>query len=90
MYFYKIGVTNATIKRRYDAETNIVYTVLYEQYHQDGLIPLNKEQKIKEKYRKYLVSKNINVFDRTGNTEVFYIDVLNLDKRIINGTNNRK
>jgi len=86
--FYKIGITNNTVKRRYDSETKVKYEVIYEEYYKNGEIPLIIEQQIKNTYQIQIVYKTIKVFDRTGNTEVFYTDVLNLDKGAINVIDN--
>ncbi len=74
--YYKLGVTNRTVKERY-REEKIPYIILMDLYYEDGSIPFSKETIILRKNKKWKYKGF--PFLRTGNSELFTKDVLGLD-----------
>jgi uncharacterized SAM-dependent methyltransferase len=75
---YKIGITNKTIKQRFEEERT-TYTILLDEKHEDGSIPYKKEQTILKRYRKHKYAGK-NILSHVGITECFTKDILGLDK----------
>jgi transcription initiation factor IIE alpha subunit len=75
-FYYKIGITNKTIKKRFRSERT-PYIILMDLYYDDGKIPQSKEQVILRKYKEYKYKGK--AFLRDGNTELFTKDILGLD-----------
>lgn len=76
--FYKVGITNQTIQKRFRKEFDFKYTVLMAKTYQIGEYALRDEQCILDTYDKYRCS-NIRILKNGGNTEIFTKDVLGLD-----------
>lgn len=72
---YKIGITNRTIKDRFNGEKAEI-KVLMEEYYISGAESLIKEKEIIEKYKEFRYSgkKLLNC----GHTEMFYKNILNI------------
>lgn len=75
-WIYKIGITNLSVKKRF-AREKTPYTVIWQQRYEDGAIPPDVEKKILRKHKKYRYKGDAL---RSGNTECFTHDVLNLDR----------
>ncbi|MGL5059081.1 MAG: hypothetical protein ACRC62_03785 [Microcoleus sp.] len=75
-YYYKIGITNKTIKARFKKEPTS-YVVLMDLYYDDGRIPPKKEAFILSKHKKHIHGGRSIL--RYGNSELFTKDVLGLD-----------
>jgi rubrerythrin len=77
--FYKIGVTADTLKERFKNYDLDYKVLLYEKYNnpQDARF---KEQQILEKFDEFKYRGEEKILKYQGNTELFTIDVLNLDK----------
>ena len=74
--YYKLGVTNRTVKERYKDERK-PYIVLMDLYYKDGSIPFNKETVILRKNKQFQY-KGLP-FLKSGNSELFTKDILGLD-----------
>lgn len=75
--FYKIGITNLSIKARFNKHKDNM-TILSAEPFKNGLDAYNKEKVILERYKKHkYIGENVI---RDGNTELFVIDVLELDR----------
>ena len=77
--FYKIGITNHSVEKRYASEP-LPYEVLLEKTFLIGSLAQSEESQILRKYARYLY-KDTDVL-MSGNTELFTKDVLNLDTKI--------
>jgi len=78
-YLYKIGITNKSVQERFGpCELNNI-TILKETWYKLGEDALKKEQSILKKYKKYKYLGD-NVL-KSGNTELFTEDVLQLDNK---------
>ena len=74
---YKIGITNKSVKERFTAAEFLSIEILKVWYYENGLDAYKEEQKILKSF-----CKNRYVGPgllKSGNTELFYTDVLNLD-----------
>ena len=78
-YFYKIGITNRTVKKRFRLETK-PYEIIHQEFFTNGQDALDKELDILAKYKKH--KYNGEPFLRDGNTELFTVDILGLDTEI--------
>jgi hypothetical protein len=78
-YFYKIGITNRTIKKRFHKEPK-PYKIIHQEFFSNGQDARNKEAEILAKYKKH--KYHGEPFLRDGNTELFTVDVLGLDTEI--------
>jgi hypothetical protein len=76
MSFYKIGITNLSIEKRY-ARDPIPYKVLMEKTFIFGDMAKKEEKRILRKHKKYRYKGAPILIN--GNTELFTRDVLNLD-----------
>lgn len=76
--YYKIGITNRTIRQRFKDEKT-PYKVVYQQQYEIGQDAYEREQKLLKRFKDSLLDPS-NYFLRDGNTEVFTWDVLGLDK----------
>lgn len=74
--YYKIGVTNRTIEKRFSRADLKLATVLMEERYELGKGAFDEEQRI---LRKFSSHRSYCDFISSGNTEVFEIDVLGLD-----------
>ena len=74
--FYKIGITNQTIKQRFVREP-LPYTVIHTKTYLVGSMAYEDEQKILKEHANYKY-KGYPILD-SGNTELFTRDVLGLD-----------
>lgn len=75
--FYKIGITTKSVKHRFSNEKNISIVILKEKLFNSRQEARNEESLILKTFKKY--RGNLQVLDYGGNSEVFNIDVLNLD-----------
>ena len=75
---FKIGITNRTVLQRYSNRELLNITVLKEWYFEDGQEAYDMEQSILKQYKEFKY-KGKKLLD-SGNTEMFFLDVLSLDK----------
>ena len=75
---FKIGITNRTVAERYTNEELLDITLLKEWYFDVGQEAYDMEQSILKQYKefKYKGKKLL----KSGNTELFFLDVLDLNK----------
>lgn len=78
-YYYKIGITNNTIEKRFGKKIE-GSKILLEKVFLFGYLAYEEEQKILEKHKKYKYVGDS--FLPGGNTELFTTDVLKLDQSI--------
>lgn len=75
--YWKIGITNLTLKKRFRPQDREKITVLNTIYFEDGATAYECEQNILKLYKEY---KAYNVAPlKAGNTELFLKDVLQMD-----------
>lgn len=79
--YYKIGVTSKTIAVRFDAEKDWYIEVIESKLFEVGGDAFKAERDFLRKYSWYLTKDK--PLHRKGNTEVFDLDVLNLDPVLI-------
>jgi hypothetical protein len=76
--YYKIGITNNDVRHRFRDEKRKRIRIVEETHFIIGQYAYEEEQKILKKYKKYLTDDK--VFQKSfGNTEIFNIDILELD-----------
>jgi len=75
--FYKIGITNRSVKKRFLKKDLDNIKIVHEWYYENGLDAYNEETKIKKEFE-YAKYKGDNVLI-DGNTELFDRDILLLD-----------
>lgn len=74
---YKIGITNNSIKQRFKLKDLQKIEILKQEEFQNGQDALNKETKIKQKFKEYrYIGPDILISN--GNTELFTKNILNL------------
>ena len=78
LIYYKIGVSNRTIEKRFSADTDKTITVLSITDYALGLEAEKEEQAILEKYKSFRVTVE-GFLKSGGNTELFEEDILGLD-----------
>jgi hypothetical protein len=76
--YYKIGVTKHDVETRFKQEKNIQIEELQTTYYEDVVQAYEEEMLIKEKFFQYTTRDK--VLDLGGNSEVYDVDVLGLDK----------
>lgn len=77
--FYKIGITNNTISKRFEKDRDKTITVLLEKHFEKGSDASKEEKEILQKYKSF--RQNAPGFLKSGgNTELFEEDILGLDK----------
>lgn len=76
--FYKIGITNNSISKRFEKDKDKTITVLLEKHFDKGSYAAKEEKGILEKY-KALRQKVPGFLKSGGNTELFEEDILGLD-----------
>lgn len=83
--FYKIGVTNNTVKRRFGPDMKMISVIKTTSYTL-GSEALKVEKKILEEWSEYLLRNTEahpyqfeDVLSQNGNHEIFICDVLNLN-----------
>lgn len=83
-FFYKIGITNQSVKNRFK-ECKAPFVVIYEQHYEQGKNAYEREQKLLKRFSSSRLS--IQYFSAIdflkqcgGHTECFKFDVLGLDK----------
>ena len=74
---YKIGITNRTVKSRFDKIDLDKITILREWHYQSGIDAFNKEKEIIEMYKEYKYTGSQLL--KNGNTEMFKLDILGID-----------
>jgi len=75
--YYKIGITNLSVKKRFSEYERQFMTVIKIEEFELGMDAYNKEQSILKKYKQFRY-KGDNILE-SGNTELFIYDVLRLD-----------
>ena len=76
--YYKVGVTNRTVRDRFSSDRDKTILILKETWYATGREALEAEQAILYKFKGE--RQNITEFLRgRGNTELFEYDILNLD-----------
>lgn len=75
--FYKIGITNLSLNKRFTLSERSKIKVLMQQTYENGLFARLAEKQILHSFREFLV-ENIKIFKK-GNTEIFNKDILCLD-----------
>lgn len=75
-YYYKIGVTNRTVKERFHSEP-LPYTIIQTTSYPIGSLAYKEEQRILNQYAEFKY-KGCLILE-SGNTELFISDVLGLD-----------
>lgn len=76
---YKIGVTNTSVEQRFKGLTTAI-TTLRTWYFEDGSEALQKEKELLDLYKKFKYTGDALL--PSGNTELFYLDILGLDIKI--------
>jgi predicted nucleic acid-binding Zn-ribbon protein len=77
--FYKIGITNRSLKERFERDKDKTITVLLEKHFEKGSDASKEEKEILQKYKSF--RQNAPGFLKSGgNTELFEEDILGLDK----------
>ena len=74
---YKIGITNNSVASRYDTEEQSIFKVLFECVYDIGREAYIEEQRLLKEFSQYKY-KGPDLL-KTGNTELFIIDILNKD-----------
>lgn len=77
--YYKVGVTNRTVQERFCSSELEKITILKTWNHKKGKTSLKKEQITLKKYSKYRYAGRAKIL-KSGTTEIFTKDVLNLNK----------
>lgn len=75
--FYKIGITNLSLNKRFSLPERSKIKVLMQEVYDNGLFARLAEKQILHSFNEFLV-RGVNVFKK-GNTEIFNKDVLCLD-----------
>ena len=75
--FYKIGITNKSVKERFTNSELQIIEIVKTWYYVDGIEAYNTEQNLLKEYKQYQY-KGPDIL-KSGNTELFIIDVLGLD-----------
>lgn len=79
-YYYKIGITNRTIKKRYSLTDMKKITILMENHYKLGGEALRLETQLKRSYKKdRYIGKPIL---KSGNSEIFVKDIMQLDLKV--------
>lgn len=76
--YYKIGITNRTIRNRLSKDKDLDIIVLYEHVFKEGREAESLEQAILNEFN-HLRLKDISVLNSGGNTELFDSDILGFD-----------
>lgn len=76
--YYKIGITNRSIKERFNKDKDLEIIVLYEHTFSTGKEAKELESSILEEF-KHLKLENAQVLNSGGNTELFNSDILGFD-----------
>ena len=77
--YYKIGITNRTVARRFEDDRNKEIIVIKEIHYATGLEAKNEETRILKEHAQH--RQNIPGFLKSkGNTELFEFDILGLDE----------
>jgi len=74
---YKIGVTNRTVKERFSVKELETITILHIEHFTIGAEAYKKEQEILRTYKEFKYEGEDLL--KTGNTELFTVDILNKD-----------
>jgi len=77
--YYKIGVTNRTVDKRYPPSDLKKITIIFEQHFEKGGDARDEEQLVIGKFSDCLYNGNATILDgATGNAELFTEDILQL------------
>lgn len=77
---YKIGITNRSVKERFNLTELSKITVIWTKYFENGQDCWDTEKRILNEYRQYKYVGNPLL--ESGNTELFSIDIFNLPKEV--------
>ena len=75
--YYKIGITNLSIRKRFNNNDLSRITVLMEEFYEDGYLARLAEKQVLAAFKDFL-AKDVKLLKK-GNTELFVKDVLCLD-----------
>lgn len=81
--YYKIGITNYTVNKRFRKNERKMISILYTEYFENGKDAYNKEQKILKKFNDYKY-EGVQILER-GDSEIFTIDIreyINLEEEL--------
>ncbi len=78
--YYKVGITNKTVKKRYSMEPHIKIEILHEKRYSTGYEAKAVEDHVLNTYKEDRVSA-IGFLKNGGNTELFLKDVLEFEKQ---------
>jgi len=87
--YYKIGITNGSLKSRFRKEFNKIVPLKIWEFEK-GLDAYIKEQEILKKYGNYRIQSNKTILENGGNTEIFVRDILVLDDYLKSDINNKE
>lgn len=73
--YYKIGITNRTVNKRYKISDKEIIQILHQIHYSSGQEALSEETRYKRKYKEYQY-QGPNILS-SGNTELFTEDILN-------------
>ena len=82
---YKIGITNLSVEERFTKSELAKIEIINITEYEIGAMAKNKESEILTKYKEFKY-KGRNLLN-SGNTELFYKDVLKLDRSVRNSNN---
>ena len=74
--YYKIGITNRTVNKRYKVSDKEIIQILHQIHYPSGQKALSEETKYKRKYKEYQY-KGPDILS-SGNTELFTEDIIEL------------
>lgn len=77
--FYKVGITNRTVSKRFSQEEDLEIIVLYEEVFDSGYEAKELESSILKEFKHKRLKNSVGVLKGGGNTELFPEDVLGLD-----------
>lgn len=79
--FYKIGITNLSVSKRFNMKDRAKITILMEEYYENGLLARIAERQVLDCFKEF-IAKDVNILKK-GNTELFIKDVLSLDDSVV-------
>ncbi len=77
--YYKVGITNRSIRERFNKDKDLEIIVLYEHVFTSGYEARELEKSILEEYKPLRINNTTEILNSGGNTELFKIDVLGFD-----------
>ena len=73
--FYKIGITNESVKRRFDKDSDKLIEIIWQHTYATRIEARAVEYELLTLFKDKLI-KNVNILKSGGNTELFYEDIL--------------